>query len=102
MSEKILVLVVILAVMAVFMAIPAIIAMIKQHPERALIYKLSPLTILSFLLWFGLIAWAATGKSENAVVARYVAELRENNLLPLVVVLLVGAGLIGGIATLYL
>jgi uncharacterized membrane protein len=80
---------------ALFAAAPALVAWIRKHPDRKLIYKLSPLTLLSFLLWFALIAWAASDKRDDAVISQYVAKLRGNNRLPLIVVALVALGLAG-------
>jgi uncharacterized membrane protein len=80
---------------ALFAATPALVALIRKHPDRKLIYKLSPLTLLSFLLWFALIAWAASDKRDDAVISRYVAKLRGNKRLPLIIGLLVAAGLAG-------
>jgi small-conductance mechanosensitive channel len=79
--------------LAAFIALPAILATVRQHPERGLIYKLTPLAIFSFILWLVLVAWAFTGKRNDAVLSRYVTRLRDNNRLPLVVVLLVVSGL---------
>jgi hypothetical protein len=95
MLTKTVLFLVLLAVTALFIAIPALIAWIRKHPERRLIYKLSPLAIFSFLLWFALIAWAASDQRDDAVIQKYVAKLRANNRLPLLIALLV----LGGLAT---
>ena len=84
-----------LAVLALFLAAPAIIARFRRHPDRKLIYKLSPLSFFSFLLWFALIAWAASDQRDDAVISKYVAKLRANNRLPILIGLLVLAGLAG-------
>lgn len=97
MLTKTALLLVLLLVMAAFIAAPALIAWLRKHPDRKLIYKLSPLAILSFLLWFALIAWAASGQRDDAVIAKYVAKLRANNRLPLLIALLVVAGLAGSL-----
>jgi len=86
--------------LAAFIALPAIVALVRQHPERRLIYKLTPLTLFSFLLWLGLVAWALTGKRNDAVISRYVSKLRDNNRLPLVIALLVVFGLAAGLVPL--
>ena len=88
---------VLLAVVAAFIAAPALIAWIKKHPDRRLIYKLSPLAIFSFLLWFALIAWAVSDQRDDAVIQKYVTKLRANNRLPLLIALLVIAGLAGSL-----
>ena len=85
----------VLAATAVFIAVPALIAWIRRHPDRKLIYKLTPLTFFSFLLWFALIAWAASDQRDDAVIQKYVNKLRANNRLPILIALLVLAGLAG-------
>lgn len=83
--------------LVLLLAAPAAVALITQHPERRLIYRLTPLTLLSFMLWLVLIAWAFTGHRDDAVISRYVAKLRGNNRLPLAIGLLVLVGLAGGL-----
>ena len=100
MSRMSLLILVTVLVTLVYLAIPAVIALLRRHPERRLIYKLIPLTLLSFLLWFGLIAWAFTGQQDNALISRYVAKLRENNRLPWLIAALVVLGLAGSLFTL--
>ncbi len=97
MLTKAALLFVLLAVMALFVAVPAIIAALRRHPDRQLIYKLTPLTIFSFLLWFALIAWAASDQRDDAVIQKYVTKLRANNRLPVLIALLVLAGLAGSL-----
>ncbi|MES2441922.1 MAG: hypothetical protein V4574_03765 [Pseudomonadota bacterium] len=91
------ILLLLLIVMAAFIATPALIAWLRKHPDRKLIYKLSPLALLSFLLWFALIAWAASDQRDDAVIQKYVAKLRSNNRLPILIALLVLAGLVGSL-----
>ncbi|WP_152522673.1 hypothetical protein [Sphingobium ummariense] len=86
-----------LAGLVAYIALPALLATACKHPERALIYKLSPLTLLSFILWLVLVAWAFTGRRDDAVIARHVTKLRENKRLPSVIVLLVLFGLAGSL-----
>ena len=76
----------------VFNFIPAIIAFARRHPERRLIAGLNPLSLLSFLLWFALLAWAVGGKRDDGVIGRFVGS--EGNRKPLValVAILVGIG----------
>ncbi|OAN65938.1 hypothetical protein [Sphingomonas sp. TDK1] len=89
-----------LLALALFLALPALVAWFRKHPERGLIYKLAPLAVFSFLLWLVLVAWAWTGKRNDAVLSRYVAKLRENKRLPLVIALLVVLGVAGSLLTL--
>jgi len=96
-NNRLLALTLVLAILALFVAVPMLIAWIKRHPERVLIYKLAPLSLLSFLLWFALIAWAFSGQRDDTVISKYVAKLRENNRLPLLIAALVLAGLVGSL-----
>lgn len=97
MENKLLAFTLILATLALFVAVPMLIAGFKRHPERKLIYKLAPLTLLSFLLWFALVAWAFSGQRDDAVISKYVAKLRANNRLPILIMLLVLVGLAGSL-----
>jgi len=45
-------------------------------------------------------AWASTGRRDDALISRYVAKLRGNNRFPLVIALLVTAGIVGSFITL--
>ena len=80
-----------------FVAAPALIARVRNHPDRQLIYKLSPLTFFSFVLWGALIVWAASDQRDDAVISKYVAKLREGNRLPATVAALVVIGALGGV-----
>ena len=95
--DKVSLLIALIAGMAIFLSEPAIIALPRQRPERRLIYKLSPLTTFSFILWFVLMAWAIPGRADYAVISRYGAKLRHNNRLPLVIALVITAGLAGSL-----
>lgn len=86
-----------LIALVAFLAAPALIAWLRKHPDRKLIYKLSPLAMLSFLLWFALIAWAASDQRDDAVISKYMTKLRANNRLPILVALLVAGGLAGSL-----
>ena len=97
MLTKAALLFVLLTVTVAFITAPAIIAWLRKHPDRHLIYKLTPLALLSFLLWLALIAWAVSDKRDDAVIQKYVAKLRANNRLPIVIGLLVVAGLAGSL-----
>jgi hypothetical protein len=90
-------LVLLLLGLAAYLAAPALIALARRHPERRLICRLSPLSLLSVILWFALIAWASTGQRDDAVIARFVARLRRANRLPLVIGLLVILGVAGSL-----
>lgn len=94
--EKLAILAVVTLVFLLFIAAPAIVALARQHPERATIAKLTPLSAFSFILWGALLAWAASDKRDDTVIAKYVAKLRERNLLPWIVGGLVVAGAAGG------
>lgn len=95
-----LLLLIVLAVLVVILGAPAFIALVKRHPERRLIYQLTPLTLLSFTLWLVLLAWAFTGNRDDATISRWVAKLRANQRLPLAITLLVLVGLAGSLLTL--
>ena len=97
MSHKSIILITLLLGMVIYIGIPSLIAIARKHPERGLIYKLSPLSLLSFILWLVLIAWAFTGRRDDAIISRYVSKLRGNNRLPLAITLLVLFGLAGGL-----
>ena len=84
-----------LAVTVIFCGLPVAIAAIRRHPDLGLIAKLSPLSILSFALWFALIVWAATDKRKDGVVSRYIDKVKDKNLLPWIVGALVVLGLAG-------
>jgi riboflavin transporter FmnP len=72
--------------------IPTIIAYARRHPERRLIGQLNILSILSFLLWVALIAWAAGGARDDSVIAKFVGAPGQRQKLVALVVVLVGAG----------
>jgi len=84
--------------LVVFVALPSMIALARQHPEKRLIYRLTPLATFSFVLWFVLIVWASSDKRNDAVISRYVAKLRQGNQLPLVIATLVAIGAVGTLA----
>ena len=47
-----------------------------------------------------LIAWAGTGRRDDALISRYVGTLRGSNRLPVAITVLVLAGMAGSAATL--
>jgi len=81
--------------LAVFLAIPALIALLRRHPDRRLIGRLTPLTLLSFLLWVALLVWAASDKRDDAVIGRYIARLRGSWHFGAAIGVLVALGLAG-------
>lgn len=72
--------------------IPTMIAYARRHPERRLIGQLNVLSILSFLLWMALIAWAAGGARDDSVIAKFVGAPGQRKRLGWLVVGLVGLG----------
>lgn len=98
-TEKIALLVVAVVVLAALIATPALIALVRRHPERRLIYKLSPLSTFSFILWGALIVWAASDQRNDGIVSKYVERLRANNRLPWVIVALLALGVVGSLVT---
>jgi hypothetical protein len=99
MQTKVLVLVATFILLAVYLAVPPLVAAFRRHPERKTIYKLTPLTLLSFLLWVALIAWAGSKQHDDALIQKYVRKLRDRNLLPWVIGSLVALGVVGSLAT---
>ncbi|KQN05262.1 hypothetical protein ASE85_20365 [Sphingobium sp. Leaf26] len=97
MSDAALILTALLLGLVIYIAIPPLVAFTRQHPERRLIYKLSPLCLLSLILWLVLVAWAFTGQRNDAIISRYVSKLRGDNRLPLAITLLVLLGLAGSL-----
>lgn len=78
----------------IFALLPALIAQARRHPDRAIIWKLSPGGLFSFILWFALMAWAIGGKRDDSVIGRYAHRLQTSGwLVPAALVLVVlGAG----------
>ncbi len=83
-------------ILLAYVAAPPIVALLRGHPERTLIYKLSPLTLLSFLLWWALLVWAASDQRDDAIISTYVAKLRGSGWFVWVIGLLVLIGATGG------
>ena len=86
----------VLALLLLFVAVPAIVAVVRRHPDAPTIAKLTPLALFSFALWIALIIWAASDKRDDAVISKYIARLRQGNLLPWVIGGLVVVGLASG------
>ncbi len=99
-TERLLIFVAALAAVLLFVAVPAIVAMVRRHPETPTIVKLTPLALFSFALWIALLVWAASDKRDDAVISKYIARFRQRNLLPWIVGSLVVIGLAGGAAML--
>lgn len=97
MSNAALVLIALLLGLVIYIVMPPLVALARQHPDRSLIYKLSPLCLLSFILWLAIIIWALTGHRNDAIISRYISKLRGNNRFPLAVTLLVLFGLAGSL-----
>jgi hypothetical protein len=86
------------AAFAIFLAIPPLIALVRKHPDRGTICKLTPLTLFSFILWIALIVWAASDTRDDSVISKAIAEMRQRKLLPWVIGFLVLAGVAGSVA----
>lgn len=97
MPTQIVLLFALLMILVGFLGAPALVAWFRRHPERKLIYKLSPLSFFSFLLWFALIVWAASDQRDDAIISKWVAKLRSNNRLPILIALLVVGGLVSSL-----
>ena len=72
--------------------LPTAIAFARRHPERALLARINILSILSFLLWLALMAWAVGGWRNDSVINRFVNNRAQRPLLIGLLVLLVGGG----------
>jgi hypothetical protein len=81
-----------IAVALVFNFIPTLVAFVLRHPERRLIGQLNILSILSFLLWMALLAWAAGGKRNDSVINRFIGQPGQRGRLIAIVATLVGLG----------
>ncbi|QQV76341.1 superinfection immunity protein [Sphingomonas aliaeris] len=100
MPYKALAIVALVVFVLAIVGLPAAVAMIRNHPERRLIYKLTPLTALSFILWGVLLAWAITGIRDDAVMSRLFARARRSRYLPTMIGGLVLVGMVGTALTL--
>lgn len=84
-----------IAIVLAIGALPVAIAALRRHPDLKTIAKLAPLALFSFVLWFALIAWAASDKRNDGVVSRAIEKVRERNLGPWIVGGLFLLGLLG-------
>ena len=82
----------VLAVLA-FNFVPSFIAFARGHPERRLIAGLNALSLLSFLLWFALLAWAIGGQRNDGVIGKFVGNDNNRKRLVTLVAVLVGLGI---------
>lgn len=94
-SDKMMVLGLVVLALLIFLVLPAIIALVRRHPGRKLIVQLTPLTLVSFLLWVALLVWAVSDKRNDAVLSRYVTRLRGSWRFPAAIGVLVLLGLVG-------
>ncbi len=81
-----------LAIALVFNFVPTLIAFARRHPERRLIGQLNILSILSFLLWAALLAWALGGKRNDSVINRFIGRPGQRGRLIAIVATLLGLG----------
>lgn len=100
MPDKMLAVAALVVVVLAIVGLPAVVAAIRNHPERRLIYKLTPLAALSFILWGVLLAWAITGVRDDAVMSRLFNRARRSRYLPAMIGGLVLVGMVGTALTL--
>ena len=81
-----------LAMALVFNFVPTLIAFVRRHPERRLIGQLNIVSILSFLLWAALLAWALGGKRNDSVINRFIGQPGQRGRLVAILATLVGLG----------
>ena len=101
-EDRILLLALICLGLLVFAAIPVLIAIARRNPDTKTIAKLAPLALLSFALWFALIAWAATDRRNDGVISQFIDRVQGSNLGPWLIALLLVIGLGGTALTLLL
>lgn len=90
-DNKLLVIGVAVLVVLVLNFIPSAIAVARRHPEQRLLVQLNILSLLSFLLWFAQLVWAAGGKRDDGIIARFTSKANRRQL-TVVVAALVAAG----------
>ena len=93
--DRLALLAMLVAGVALFVMLPALIAYATRHPERRRIAGLAPLGALSFLLWGALLVWAIGGRRDDSVIARFVDRQRKG-LVWVVVALVVGGLAVSG------
>ena len=84
--------------LVVFNFVPTVIAVIQRHPERRLIAGLNIVSLFSFALWLGLMAWVLGGKRDDSAINRFVSN-RQNR--RLVIASTIGMVMLGFSSTLY-
>jgi uncharacterized membrane protein YpjA len=94
-ADKIPALIAVFALVTLILFVPALIAVARRHPDRKLIGRLSPLTLVSFVLWAALLVWAVSDQRDDAVISRYVARLRGSRHFSMAIGFLVMAGAAG-------
>ena len=87
--DRLALLAMLVAGVALFVMLPALIAYATRHPERRRIAGLAPLSAFSLLLWGALLVWAIGGRRDDSVIARFV-DRRRGGLVWVVVALVVG------------
>lgn len=93
-ADKIPALIAVFAAVALILCVPALIAFARRHPDRKLIARLSPLTLVSFVLWVALLVWAVSDKRDDAIISRYIARLRGGRQFPMAIGFLLVAGVV--------
>ena len=93
--DRLALLAMLVAGVALLVMLPALIAYATRHPERRRIVGLAPLGALSFLLWGALLVWAIGGRRDDSVIARFVDRQRKG-LVWVVVALVVGGLAVSG------
>lgn len=73
--------------------LPSIVAYGRGHPDRKLLAQFNILSLLSFLLWFALLVWAAGGARNDDVIGRFVHSKAARPLLIGLIAVLVGGGI---------
>lgn len=63
--------------LCVFNFLPAALAYVDRHPDRHLLAALNVLSLFSFALWIGLLAWARAGHSDHPMIRRFVGSPRD-------------------------
>lgn len=78
--------------LCVFNFLPACIGYVNRHPDRHLLAALNVVSLFSFALWIGLMAWAVSGNSSHPMVQRFVGSPQRRRRLVASVSALVLAG----------
>ena len=73
--HKITLFILIAGVVLVLNFVPSVIAFLRRHPERRTIAALNVASLVSFLLWGALLAWAVGG-GRSGTIDRFLADPR--------------------------